>query len=80
MAPPSGELSSVSETERVRSSSPCFSAPAQIQRAAPGNEGEKAEDSQKDDEGRHQEKRGLKVGAKVGDIFLMVTRSTVPTS
>ena len=31
LAPPSGELSSVSETERVRSSSPYFSAPAQIQ-------------------------------------------------
>ena len=55
----------------MRSSSPCFSAPAQIQRAAPGNEGEEAEDSQKDDEGRHQEKRGLKVGAKVGNILLM---------
>jgi len=71
LAPPSGELSSVSETERVRLSSPCFSAPTQIQRAAPGNKGEEAENSQKNDESRHQEKRGLKVGAKVGDIFLM---------
>lgn len=55
----------------MRSSSPCFSAPAQIQRAAPGNKGDEAENSQKNDESRHQEKRGLKVGAKVGDIFLM---------